>query len=367
MTKIGNYSIGIGHPVFIIAEISCNHQGDFYQAKELVKAAARAGADAVKLQTYTASTMTLDSPQPWFQAAGNWKGRTLYKLYEEASTPWNWFPQLSALAAEYGLETFSTPFDESAVDFLEEFNPPCYKIASYEFNFIPFLEKVAKTGRPIIASTGLDSLEEVTYSIQTLRNFGAKDLILLFCLTSYDSASPSATANLATMLDLKERFNVEIGLSENAGGTDIARAAAILGASIIEKHLVLQHNPFILDDAFSLDELEFKSMVDNIRSDEKLLPSDRSRLASKIKNGPLFGQIIYGPKNDTEKQFAGFRRVIIAIKNIKTGELLTQGNIRGLRTANAPGLATRYFFDLLGKTAKCDISRGDPLTFSLIN
>lgn len=367
MIKIGSRLIGNKHPVFIVAEISCNHERDFNQAEKLVKAAARAGADAIKLQTYTADTMTLDSPQPWFQAAGNWKGRTLYKLYEEAATPWEWFPQLSALATQYGLEAFSTPFDETAVDFLEKYSPPCYKIASYEFNFIPLLEKVAKTGRPIIASTGFDSLEEATYSVQTLCNSGAKDLILLFCLTSYNASTPDASANLATIIDLKERFNVEIGLSENAGGADIARAAAILGASVIEKHLVLEHDPSILDDDFSLDEKGFKFMVDKIRTDEKLPLSERSRFAAKIKNGPLFGQVIYGPKNETEKKFAGFRRVIIATKVIKAGELLTKGNICGLRTANAPGLSTRHYANLLGKTAKCNISRGDPLTFSFIN
>lgn len=367
MIKIGNHLIDNNQPVFIIAEISCNHQGDFYQAQELVKAAAQAGADAIKLQTYTADTMTLDSSQPWFQAVGNWKGKTLYELYKEAATPWSWFPQLTALANEYGLESFSTPFDETAVNFLEKFNPSCYKISSYEFTFIPLLKKVAKTGRPIIASTGFDSLEEVTYSVKILRNYGVKDLILLFCLTSYDLISSSSTANLATMLDLKKRFNVEVGLSENSGGIDIAYAAANLGASVIEKHLVLEHDPSILDNAFSLDKLEFKSMVDSIRSAKKLSPEERLRLNAEIKNGSLFGQVIYGPKNDIEKQFSGFRRVLIASKDIKTGELLTTDNISGLRTTNAPGFPSRFLESFLNKTAKCNINRGDPVTFSLIN
>jgi len=349
---------GEAFPIFIIAEISGNHDGDITQAKEMIKSAAKIGANAVKIQTYTADTMTLNIDSSYFTADGNWKGQTLYELYQKAHTPWEWLPELQKTAIENNIILFSTPFDETAVDFLEKYNMSVYKISSYEFTDIPLLKKVAQTGKSIIASTGFDTEKEIDLSIKTLKNNGAKDITILYCLTSYSNENKE-NCNLATMLDIKEKFKVKIGLSENSGSIEVVEAACLLGASTIEKHFVLEHNKKHIDDPFSLDIKEFENMIKTIRKNESI--KNKNGLVKKIKSGPLFGKVLYGPKNENEKKFAGFRRVIVASKNIQKNEEITEKNIKCVRTNHAPGLPTKFYEKILKKKASQDIPFGTPI------
>jgi pseudaminic acid synthase len=356
MTKtffIGDRRVGEGEPTFIIAEVSCNHQQDYAQAEAIVRAAARAGADAVKIQTYTPDTMTIDSDKPWFRVDGdanpdNWKGKTFYQLYQEAYTPWDWDEKLQKLAAELGLIFFSTPFDPTAVDFLETLNVPCYKIAAYESTDIPLLRAVAKKGKPVIISVGFATLPEIEYSLKTLRDAGAKDITVLHCTTSYQNTEAANTAHLRTMLDIKDRFDVVVGFSDNMGGIEVPVLSAAMGAAVIEKHLVLKHDTAILDDQFSLDVAEFTEMVRRLRAQEVAM-----------------GKVAYGPRTKEEEHNKRFRRSLFVVKNIKKGELFTEDNIRSIRPAL--GLETKHIDEVLGRTASEDIERGTPLSWELVN
>ena len=320
-TPKGKKTIGKGEPCFIVAEVSCNHKQNLEQAKEIVRAAARAGADAVKIQTYTPDTMTIDSNQKWFMLGGkdqpdSWKGKNLYNLYKEAYTPWEWDEPLKKLAEDLGLVFFSTPFDPTAVDFLEKLNVPCYKIASYEATDIPLLKRVARTGKPVIMSVGFADLEEINFSVKTLRGNGTKDLALLHCTTSYFDEADESHTNLRTISDLEQRYGVVAGFSDNMGGIDAPVMAAAMGAAIIEKHLVLKHDPTILDDRFSLDEENMKKMVEKIRWQEKLM-----------------GQPKYGTQSSSEEYNKRFRRSVFSVSDIKKGEKFTTANIRVIRPA----------------------------------
>lgn len=349
---IGDKTIGDGHPTFIVAEMSANHGQDFEKAKAIVRAAAEAGADAVKLQTYTPDTLTINSRKKWFFVDGkdnpeSWKGMTFYELYQKAYTPWEWHAPLQALARQLGLVLFSTPFDDTAVDFLEELKVPCYKIASYEATDIPLLRKAASTGKPIIMSVGFATLDEIEYSMKTLRDNGAREIVLLQCTTSYSAAPKPDETNLRTMRDLGARFETLYGFSDNMGGVEIPALAAAMGASVIEKHILVEHERGAVDDVFSLDARTFKRMVERIRAQEKII-----------------GRVMYGPQTEAERHNRRFRRSLFIAKDVKKGEVFTAENVRSVRPAD--GLETRYYDDVIGRKAASDIETGTPLNWELI-
>lgn len=350
--SIGNRIIGDGQPAFIIAEVSCNHQQDYAQAEAIVRSAARAGVDAIKIQTYTPDTQTIDSHKPWFYVNGNsnpnsWKGKTFYQLYQEAYTPWDWDEKLQKLTNELGLIFFSTPSNPDAVDFLEKLNVPMYKIAAYEATDIPLLRRVAKTGKPVIISVGFATLPEVEYSIKILRDNGARDIAILHCTTSYQDSANSQTTHLRTMLDLRERFDVVVGFSDNMGGVKMPAFATAVGASIIEKHVVIKHDPAVLDDRFSLDPDELSEMVCLIRDQEKAM-----------------GSVVYGTRTPGEEENRRYRRSLFVVKDMKKGESFTSENVRSIRPAD--GLETKYIDDVLDSKAAVDIERGTPLSWEIV-
>ncbi len=351
-TPRGRRNIGDGQPCFIVAELSANHSQSFEKAVALVKAAAAAGCDAVKLQTYTADTITINSRKSWFMVGGKdnpdaWKGHTLYELYQKAHTPWEWHEELQQRAESLGLVFFSTPFDETAVDFLETLKLPCYKIASYEMTHLPLLVKVAKIGKPVIMSVGFNSLEETAESVRALREGGARDIALLHCLNTYADQSDPAHTNLGTIRDLAERFDVVSGFSDNNGGIMFPILAAAVGAAIVEKHLVESHHDETFDKRFSIDPVEMKEMVALIRRNEKAV-----------------GMPHYGPVNEAEAYNLRFRRSIFAVENIRRGESFTEKNIRVIRPAD--GIAPKHYEELLGKHARLDIECGTPLSWKLV-
>ncbi len=350
--KLAHKTIGDGQPTFIVAEMSANHAKDYTKAVSIIEAAAACGADAIKLQTYTPDTITLKCDKEWFLIKGDenpdtWKNKTFYDLYEEAFTPWEWFPDLKKVAEGLGLVFFSTPFDHTAVDFLESLKVPLYKIASYEATDITLLKKVASTGKPIIMSVGFATLEEIEYSMSILKAEGVKDIVLLHCTTSYDSGARELHTNLRTIHDLKERFGVITGFSDNMGGIEVPVLAAAMGAAVIEKHFALEHDPDIVDDRFSLTKEEFALMVKTIRNNEVIL-----------------GKPTYGPQTEAETYNRNFRRSLFAVKDIKKGEKISPENIRSVRPAY--GLETRYYDEVIGKTASRDIEFGTPLEWSMV-
>lgn len=344
--------IGPDHPVFIIAEISCNHKQRYEEAVRLVKEAARAGADAVKFQTYTPDTMTIDSDKPWFIVGGknnpdSWQKETFYSIYQKAYTPWEWLPKLKKITESLGMVFFSSVFDESSVDFMEKMNVSLYKIASYEATHIPLIKKVASTGKPVIISVGFASLPETKEAITALRKSGARDIAVLHCLTSYAALPDNTATNLATVQDIQNRFKVVSGLSDNNGGTDLPVMAVLAGASIIEKHLNLRHGNKSFDDRFSIDPKEFALMVRKIRNAEK-----------------IFGKAHYGPSNDSERYNRNFRQSVFAVADIKRGQKFNRKNIRVIRPGY--GLAPKYYEGLIGKKANQNIQRGTPLSKKLL-
>jgi len=344
--QIGKRLIGAEHPTYIIAEMSGNHGQSFEQAEKILRAAKAAGADAVKLQTYTADTMTIKSDRPEFQIKGSlWDGRNLYELYEEAYTPWEWQPRLKAIADELGIDLFSTPFDETAVDFLEEMNVAVHKIASFEMTDTALLRKVAATRKPIIMSTGMASLEEIEESIETLRAAGANQIVLLKCTSSYPA--PPETMNLNTIPNLAERFGVVAGLSDHTLGTSVPIAAVALGARVIEKHFTLSRNEPGPDSAFSLEPHEFSQMVEAVRTAEQAL-----------------GTVSYG-KNELEAKSKAFRRSLFVVEDVKAGEEFTSRNVRSIRPGY--GLPPKHFEEVLNSRANRDIARGTPLEWNLIH
>ncbi|MEK7584793.1 MAG: pseudaminic acid synthase [Patescibacteria group bacterium] len=351
-TQKGERKIGPGYPCFVVAEVSCNHLQQRDKAKEIVRAAAANGADAIKLQTYTPDTITMNVRNDYFMLGGkdnpaSWKGKNLYELYSLAFTPWEWHKELLDLAKSLGIVGFSSPFDETAVDFLEGLHVPLYKIASYEMTHVPLVEKVAKTGKPLIMSVGFSSEEEAHESVDAFRRAGGKDLALLHCLNTYADESDPKDTHLSTVRDLAEKFDVVSGFSDNNGGTYFSILAAAAGASIIEKHLVISHTDESFDKRFSIDPAELKQMVETIRRNEKAM-----------------GAPHYGPVNDAEAYNLRLRRSIFAEKDIKKGEVFTRGNIRVVRPSF--GLAPKYFEKVIGKKAASDIKRGDPIQKELI-
>ncbi|MBI1888697.1 MAG: pseudaminic acid synthase [Candidatus Spechtbacteria bacterium] len=351
--KIGNKLVGDDEPCFVVAEVSANHMQSFKMAAEIVRAAARAGADAVKLQTYTPDTLTIDSRKEWFLVGGkdnpdSWQGKTFYDLYKTAYTPWDWHPKLKEIAESLGLIFFSTPFDETAVDFLSSLNVPCFKVASYECTDVLLLKKIARTGKPVIMSIGFATLQEVELSLQTLQKYGACEIAVLHCVTSYSDTPDPYSINLRTILDIRERFGVVSGFSDNNAGIEAPCLAAAMGASIVEKHVVSSHADPTYDARFSIDPQELTQMVETIRRQEALK-----------------GQVNYGPNNLAEEHNRGFRRSLFAVADIKRGQQFTSENIRSIRPAN--GLPTRFFDEIIGKAANQDIERGTPLSWNLIS
>lgn len=358
---IGNRTIGKRNPCFVVAELSGNHHQKYEEAAELVRAAHASGADAVKLQTYTADTMTLDSDKEWFRVGGDnnpesWHGQTLYSLYKESYTPWEWQPKLQALADKLGITLFSTPFDPSSVDFLEAMNVPCYKIASYEVTDIPLLTKVAQTGKPIILSIGYASEGEIQEALDALRGNGAKEVAVLHCVTSYAEKPDITTMNLMTIADIQERFGVVSGFSDNNGGIEFPIMAAQAGASIIEKHLILDRSLGGPDARFSITPAELEEMIRAIRQSS---PVDSSRFKKAL------GVVHYGPVNAQEEYNKRFRRSLFVAKDIQKGESFTTDNVRDVRPAF--GLPPKYYEEVIGKKATKDIEAGTPLSWEYVN
>ena len=340
ITKI----VGPGKPTFIVAELSGNHAQSYKHACEIVDAAADAGVDAVKLQTYTADTMTIDSDKKYFRLTKSklWKKEeTLYNLYKKAYTPWEWQPKLKRYAEKKGLIFFSTPFDDTAVDFLEKLNVPLYKVASYELVDVPLLQKIARTRKPVILSRGMASLKEIRLAINTLQKYGTKQIAVLHCVSSYP-ANPK-DMNLRTIPDIARKFGVISGLSDHSISNNAAIASIALGACIIEKHITLNRHDKGVDSAFSLEPYEFKNLVQAIRETENAL-----------------GKIHYGPTH-SELNDRLYRRSIFTIKDIRKGEKFTKNNIKVIRPGH--GLAPKYFNRILGKKAKKNIEEGTPLTW----
>jgi N-acetylneuraminate synthase len=338
--------IGSGYPVYIIAEMSANHNQDFDQAVKIIEAAKEAGTDAIKLQTYTPDTLTIDCDKEHFHIGEGtiWEGRNLYDLYGEAYTPWDWQPRLQEIANDLGLDLFSTSFDETAVDFLEEMDVPVYKIASFELVDLPLLRRIAQTGNPIIMSTGMATLAEVDEAVRTIREAGGEQLALLKCTSAYPS--PAEEMNLCTIPHLAEAFNVPAGLSDHTLDIAVPVAAVALGACIVEKHFTLSRDVPGPDSAFSLEPGEFKAMVEAVRTTEKAL-----------------GTVHYGV-SEREASSRVFRRSLFVVEDIKAGEVFTPENVRSIRPGY--GLHTRYLDDVLGRRATRDVERGTPLSWNLI-
>jgi pseudaminic acid synthase len=338
--KIGSHTITKTSKVFIIAELSANHNGNLETAIETIRAAKRAGADCIKLQTYTADTITIDSNKNDFLIKGTiWKGRKLHDLYKEAYTPWEWHKKLMEVAKEEDLVCFSSPFDKSAVDFLESLNVPAYKIASFEITDIPLIEYTASKGKPIIISTGIAGEEDIQLAINACKKVGNNDIALLKCTSSYPA--PINEANMCMVKDFSEKYNVISGLSDHTLGTTVPIVATCFGAKIIEKHFILDRSIGGADASFSMNEKEFKSMVISVREAEKAV-----------------GKIDY---KLTEKQLKGkdFSRSLYAVENIKKGALITEKNIRSIRPGF--GLHPKYYEKVLGKKVKRNLEKGDRL------
>ncbi len=344
---IGRHPVGTDHPPFVIAELSGNHNGSLDRALEIVKAAAQAGAHCLKLQTYTADTMTLDTDQSDFfisDAQSLWKGKSLYQLYQEASTPWEWHQPIFDLCRELGMVGMSSPFDATAVDFLDSLDVPAFKIASFEAVDLPLVKKIAEKGKPVIASTGMATLEEIDLLVQTVRSTGNEQLILLKCTSSYPATATHA--NLKTIPHLREAFGVPVGLSDHTLGIGVAIAGVAYGACVIEKHLTLNRTEGGVDSDFSLEPAELKSLV------------EESRRAWEAA-----GSVQYGASH-SEKPSLRFRRSIYACADIKAGDEFTENNTRIIRPGYA--LAPRFLPVVLGKRAKKDLRRGDRITWEVL-
>lgn len=362
---IAGRKIGPGHPAFIVLELSCNHHQKKDEAFKLIDAAVGTGADAVKLQTYTADTMTIDSNQEWFTVdipAGpaSWNKQTLHDLYKQAYTPWEWQPELKKYAEKKGIILFSTPFDETAVDFLEKMDVPAYKIASYELLHVPLLRKVAKTGKPIIASVGFASSNEVEFAYNILKGAGAKEIALLHCITGYTDQPKAEDMNLATIADLSKQFNIVSGFSYNDAGIDFPVAAVKAGASIVEIHFILDRKLGGFDERFSSEPAEVTEMIKRIRSfesgvDKELTPTEESAI----------GEVHYGPVDEAEVQIEKYRRSICIDRDVKAGEEITPFNVRLVRSGK-PGLSGMEWDNVQEKKFKNDFEKGTPLSWDLI-
>lgn len=344
--KIGNRMVGENAPTFIVAELSGNHNQDYNRALELVHAAKEAGADAIKLQTYTADTITIDCDDPIFQINEGtiWDGRTLYDLYQEAYTPWDWQPRLMEEANKLGMECFSSPFDFTSVDFLEEMNVPAYKIASYEINDIPLIRKVAKLHKPIIFATGIAYPEDIRLALDVCKEEGNEDIFLLKCVSSYPT--PYEEVHLNIIPTLANTYGCLTGLSDHTMGTAVAVGSIALGAKMVEKHLTLRRSDGGPDSAFSMEPEEFAKMVKDIRIVEKALGSTEYKLT---------------PTQELEH---GGSRSLFVVKDIAAGEFLTPDNIRSIRPGD--GLHTKHYDEILGRQAAFDLKKGTPLKWELL-
>ncbi len=341
---ISGKTIGNGNPCFIIAEMSGNHNMDYSRAEELVKAAASAGVDAVKLQTYTADTITLNSNKDCFmtEEGGLWEGQTLYDLYRQAYTPWEWQPKLKRLADSLGIILFSSPFDCSAVDFLEDMKVPAYKIASFEIMDTVLLRKVARTGKPILISTGIATIGEIQEAIDVCKAEGNDKLILLKCTSAYPA--PYEEMNLSMIKNLQNTFGCQVGLSDHSMGDEIAIAAVAMGANVIEKHFTLKRSDGGVDSAFSMEAEEMRVMVQRIRNVEKAV-----------------GKIDYS-LSMVQKKERQFGRSLFVSKAIKKGEIFTPDNIRSVRPSN--GLEVKYYDEIIGKKSTRDLEFAKPLEWA---
>ncbi len=345
--RIGNANVGIHHEPFIVAEMSGNHNQSLDRAIEIVEAAAKAGAHAVKLQTYTADTMTIPKADGEFciqDKKSLWQGRTLYDLYQEAHTPWEWHKPIFDRCKALGVVCFSTPFDETAVDFLESLGAPAYKIASFENIDLPLIRKVASTGKPMIVSTGMASLAEIDEVVQTFRRAGGKDIILLKCTSNYP-ASPM-DSNVKTIAHMRSLFHTQIGLSDHTMGIGVSCAAVAFGATFIEKHFTLDRSEGGVDSAFSLEPHELTNLV---------IESKRAWQSIGIEK--------YGV-SEAEKPSLAFRRSLYVVEDMVAGQEFTAANVRRIRPGS--GLAPKYYDIVLGKRCKTDIARGTPMSWDLL-
>jgi len=346
--KIGNSLIGRGYTPFIIAEMSGNHNQSLERALEIVEAAARAGAHALKIQTYTPDTMTLDLDEREFYISDPnslWTGTSLYKLYGEAYTPWEWHKPIFERARELDMIPFSTPFDDTAVDLLESLDVACYKIASFENTDLPLIRRVAATGKPLIISTGMASIAELDDTVRAAREAGCKDLILLKCTSTYPAAADNT--NILTIPHMRELFDCEVGLSDHTMGIGVTVASVALGASVIEKHFTLNRADGGVDSAFSMEPTEMAQLV---------IESERAWQA--------LGKVSYGA-TEAEKKSLQYRRSLYIVKDLKAGDVLTKDNVRAIRPGL--GLPTKYLEQVLGRTVKQDVLRGLGLSWDILS
>jgi pseudaminic acid synthase len=347
MIRIAKQQIGRSHRPFLIAEMSGNHNQSLERALQIVEAAAQAGAHALKIQTYTPDTMTVDLDEREFHIADEnslWKGTSLYRLYEQAYTPWEWHAPIFERGRALGMLVFSTPFDESAVEFLEGLDVPCYKIASFENTDIPLIRRVAATGKPMIVSTGMATTAELDESVAAARSTGCKDLVLLKCTSTYPASA--ANTNILTIPDLRERYECEAGLSDHTMGVGVAVASVALGATVIEKHFTLDRADGGVDSAFSMEPAEFAQLVTECERAWEAL-----------------GRVSYGP-TEAEKKSLQFRRSLYVVQDVKAGGVLSKDNVRAIRPGL--GLPPKFLDQVIGKTAKQDIARGTALRWELL-
>ena len=343
--EIAGRPVGPGRPVYIVAEMSANHAQRFEEAVRIVEAAHAAGADGVKLQTYRADTITIDSDAEPFRIRGTpWQGETLYRLYERASGPWEWQPRLKVAAATLGLTLFSTPFDETAVDFLETMDVPAYKVASFELVHLPLLRRIARTRRPVILSTGMAAAEEIVEAVRTIRDAGGGPIVLLKCTSEYPAAPEDM--NLRTIPHMAAAFSLPVGLSDHTLDTAVPVAAVALGACLIEKHLTLSRAAGGPDSAFSLEPDEFRAMVQAVRTAERAL-----------------GTVYYG-LSPREEQMQVFRPSLFIVRDVRRAEALTPENVRVIRPGQ--GLHPRHLPEVIGRRAARDLARGTPLAWDMV-
>ena len=345
--NIGGRVIGLQHPPFVIAEMSGNHNQSLERALEIVEAAAKTGSHALKIQTYTPDTMTLDLDEREFHISDPkslWAGTSLYKLYGEAYAPWEWHKPIFDRARELGIIAFSTPFDDTAVDFLESLDVPCYKIASFENTDLPLIRRVAATGKPLIISTGMASVAELDETVRAAREAGCKDLILLKCTSTYPATAENT--NILTIPHLRELFGCEVGLSDHTMGVGVSVASVALGAAVIEKHFTLSRADGGVDSTFSMEPAEMAQLV---------VETERAWQA--------LGQVSYGA-TEAEKKSILFRRSLYVVQDLKAGDVLTKENVRAIRPGL--GLATKYLEVVLGKVVKQDVNRGTALAWELL-
>lgn len=343
---IGNRRVGGSHPTYVVAEMSANHQQDFDRAVEILHAAKQAGADAVKLQTYTADTLTIDCQgEPFIIGPGSpWEGRRLYELYQEAATPWEWQPKLKAIADQLELDLFSTPFDATAVEFLEQMEVPAYKIASFEIVDLALIRRVAETGKPLVMSTGMATRQDIGEAVETARQAGNEQLVLLKCTSAYPA--PPEEMHLRAIPELARAFQTPVGLSDHTLGIAVPAAAVALGARLIEKHLTLSREDLGPDSSFSLEPDEFRQMVEAVRTVEQALGR---------------AEFCVGER---ERPSRAFRRSLFVVQDMDAGDTFTEESVRSIRPGN--GLAPKHLPAVLGRRAARQISRGTPLSWELV-